>query len=77
MSECECVCVCMCVCVCVRVCVCVCACVCVCVCVGITSNGLPSTISDIEWLGTLGNAFGAACVQSVGGVPVKSSRYVN
>ena len=42
--------------------------------VGVSKYGFPKTSDDIRRLGELANAFGATGVQSVGGVPVHSSR---
>lgn len=38
--------------------------------------GIPESEGDLKTLGRIANTFGATCVQSVGGVPVSSSRYV-
>lgn len=43
--------------------------------IGISKYGFPESSNDIHRLGELANAFGATGVQSVGGVPVQSSRY--
>ena len=36
---------------------------------------VPESERELRTLGEIANAFGATCVQSVGGVPVSSSRY--
>ena len=36
---------------------------------------IPESDSELRTLGEIANAFGATCIQSVGGVPVSSSRY--
>lgn len=36
---------------------------------------IPDSDSELKTLGEIANAFGATCVQSVGGVPVTTSRY--
>ena len=38
-------------------------------------GAIPESNSELKTLGEIANAFGATCVQSVGGVPVSSSRY--
>ena len=43
--------------------------------VGITrEGGLPGDREGLRELGSIANAFGAACTQSIGGVPTTSSR---
>ncbi|XP_019859150.1 PREDICTED: probable fructokinase-5 [Amphimedon queenslandica] len=42
--------------------------------VGLSSYGFPGSVAELERLGGIANAFGAAGVQSVGGVPVPSSK---
>ena len=46
-------------------------------CLGLNSVGgiIPESDSELKTLGEIANAFGATCVQSVGGVPVTTSRY--
>lgn len=41
---------------------------------GLSRYGLPESVEHLERLGGIANAFGAAGVQSVGGVPVKTSQ---
>lgn len=43
---------------------------------GITRNGLPQSEGDMKDLATIANAFGATCVQSIGGVPNQHSKQV-
>lgn len=43
---------------------------------GLTKYGYPNNEDEMMRLGTIANSFGATCVQSVGGVPVPSSRCV-
>ncbi|XP_064406924.1 uncharacterized protein LOC135351765 isoform X2 [Halichondria panicea] len=40
----------------------------------LAKNGLPNTEEELRNLGEVANGFGASCVQSIGGVPVSTSR---
>lgn len=42
--------------------------------IGISTFGFPGTSTELQKLGKIANAFGAAGVQSVGGVPVPTSK---
>lgn len=42
--------------------------------IGISKFGFPGTSTELQKLGKIANAFGAAGVQSVGGVPVPTSK---